>query len=85
MGERNHDRQVAEARLEYSVAAEKFLGAVGVWVSVGVPLGTGRPNDPLVWGRREVLVMRELQATLTVLINKRQTWESLLREFDGRH
>lgn len=80
MGERNHDRQLREARARY-------LGALGRARAAGKAELLGPiPIDPDAdWSDEHWQALLQMAATLRELVNARQEWDGLRREHRPSH
>jgi hypothetical protein len=85
VGERRHDRQLAEARTAYVAAVLRLLKAMNAFDGSAFPLDPGSEWDPAPWSRKHVEIARALEAGWRDVLRMRRTWDALRREWLPPH
>jgi hypothetical protein len=87
VGERRHDRQLAEARTAYVAAVFRLLKAMDAFNGSAFPLDPGGASnvDPVPWSRRHVAIAQALEAGWRDVLRTRKTWDGLRREWVPPH
>jgi hypothetical protein len=85
VGERNHDRQLAEARTAYVAAVFRLLKAMDAFNGSAFPLDPGPDHALVPWSRKHVAIAQALEAGWRDVIRTRKTWDALRREWRPPH
>lgn len=85
MGERRHDRQLAEARNAYVAAVLRLLKAMNAFDGSAFPLDPGSASDPAPWSRKHVEIALALEAGWRDVLRTRKSWDGLQREWQPPH
>lgn len=85
MGERNRDRQLAEARVAYVAAVRRFDAAMKRFDDSDVPLDPGPGREPYRWTAEHVKIMTAVAVAVREVIGTRRTWDMLRREWHPSH
>jgi hypothetical protein len=85
VGERRHDRQLAEARSAYMAAVFRLLKAMNAFDGSAFPLDPGSERDPMPWSRKHVAIAQALEAGWRDVLRTRRTWDGLRREWQQPH
>jgi hypothetical protein len=85
VGERRHERQLADARTAYTAAVFRLLKAMNAFDASAFPLHPGPDSDPVPWARRHVAIAQALEAGWRDVVRTRKTWDALRREWTPPH
>ena len=77
MGERRHDRQVAEAKNAYVAAVFRLLKAMNAFDGSAFPLDPGSDQEPAEWSRKHVAIAQALEAGWRDVLRTRRSWDGL--------
>jgi hypothetical protein len=85
VGERNRDRQLAEARVAYVAAVRRFDQALRRFDESDIPLDPGTGRDPYPWTAEHVKILRALHTAIAETIDARRSWDMMRREWTPSH
>ena len=85
MGERNHDRQLREARVAYVAAVRRLNDALIRFDNSGIPMDPGPGLDPYPWTHEHVRVVTAVAKGFEDVINTRRHWDAIRREWRPSH
>jgi hypothetical protein len=85
VGERRHDRQLAEAETKYMAAVFRLLKAMNAFDGSAFPLEPGDRSHPVPWTRKHVAIAQALEAGRRDVLRTRRDWDVLRREWQPPH
>jgi hypothetical protein len=86
VGERRHERQLADARARYFGAQAGFGQALAAFDGSGMPMDPGPdPAEPYPWTEEHWAIIVTLGACLVELADARRSWDGMRREWRPPH
>ncbi len=86
VGERNIDRQLAEARVAYLAAVRRLNTNIERFEHCGIALNPGPSRtDPIPWTPGQVQAIVAVSRAFRDVIDRRRTWDDLRRHRRPTH
>jgi hypothetical protein len=85
VGERSRDRQLRDARLAYVSAVRRLDHALQRFDNSGIPMDPGPRADPLPWTPEQKTIIRSVAFAFREVIERRDEWDGLRRDFWSPH
>jgi hypothetical protein len=85
VGERNRDRQLRDARLAYVSAVRRLDHALQRFDNSGIPMDPGPQPEPLPWTPEHRTIIRSVAFAFREVIERREEWDGLRRDFWSPH
>jgi hypothetical protein len=85
VGPIRHDRDLSQARFAYLGAVRRLDSALQHFDASDIPMDPGPGRTPLPWTADHVVVLREVAAAVTALLDTRKSWDGLRRSWSPSH